>query len=139
VGVAVVEGLLRIAASLYLVGGLGFAFPALYASMALASSGYNPVIAGWVGFLLLNMSLCFLAGYAFFAWKWWGRPLAIGHNVFWLGLFLSGPMLEILSGRAPGLGDMPLPGRILSIAILSIPLGTILLCFQGKVKRLMFH
>ena len=129
---------MSIAGGLYWLGGVGFLFPLLHALSALAS-GFNPLVAGYVAFLLLNVTICFRTGWGFYARKRWGRPSAIGYNGFWLILFLSGPIQALYSGRSTGLLEMPRAGLVVSLGILSIPIAIIFLCLQPRVKAAMVN
>jgi hypothetical protein len=42
------------------------------------------------GFVLLDGILSFLIMYSFWKFQYWGRPLAIGFNIFWMGLVAIG-------------------------------------------------
>jgi hypothetical protein len=135
--------LLRIIAAVYamtaIVHLLWFLSVAFYAGPGIFhQSGLKRLfLLGYVVFPFANLAVCSLIAYAFFAYRRWGRYLAISYNVLGLAA-VSLLYTDALSSQGISFFRQLTKASVLvSIAIVTVIVVPILLCVRRDVRELM--
>lgn len=140
------EGLLRVLAGLYIVGGIVHLL--WFLSLFFYVGIQIPTLAGWparfwmllyVGFPFLNVVVCISIAYAFFTYKRWGRYVAIIYNGLWIAAF---SVESIGAGMSVGITpfrELTKASLVVFLALVIVVGGIIVLCLRKDVKELMVN